>query len=515
MLAIAAAVELLFSPIRLGFLIFWFYLCMYLVQRFEFSPLISDRFKAWINLLMLVAAPFVLFALLLFAVIQKIQETGSTFVDAAVSTLANAVQNIKYPKFTGSRGGSSIILLDPTGRNINEIYGGQSTNDDTRQTVANAERLISDAVEMLASDILINPTEGFNYDVRFRIDGVLRPYTKIKPEIYGAVINSIKAISGMDISEKRRPQDGAFIAKVPHGTVSFRVASAGVLHGEKLSIRVLNQKLAPQTLPDIGMDERSCRIVRNILSKESGMIIICGPTGSGKSTTLYAMLREIDFNSKNVITIEDPVEYVLEGAGQIEVNPKADITFAKALRSILRQDPDVICVGEIRDEETASIALKAAQTGHLVLATLHSSSNNASLVRLLDLGISPLLMASGLDLLVSQRLIRKLCNNCKQPAHLSDAQRHAFEKKHIDVSGIYEAMGCSKCSHTGYKGRIGVFDLMVMDAAAKNRISTGNIAVINNDSDDQQMKTNLYRKAMMHVIAGITSIDEAKKVTSG
>jgi len=504
---------LLFSPTKLGVLVVWFYLCMYLVQRFEFSPLIGNRFKGWVNLGMLVAAPFILVVLLLIEILKKIKDSGVSFAEALISTLNSAVQSIKYTKLSGARGGSSIILLDPSGRNIKEIYG-DSGNDDAKQTVASAEKLIGDAIEMLASDILINPLGSSNYDVRFRIDGVLSPYTKLEPELYGAVVNSIKAISGMDISEKRRPQDGAFVAKVSHGTVSFRVASAGILHGEKLSIRVLNQKIAPQTLPEIGMDERACKVVRDIMGKETGMIIMCGPTGSGKSTTLYAMLREIDFYSKNVITIEDPVEYVLPGAGQIEVNPKADITFAKALRSILRQDPDVICVGEIRDEETASIALKAAQTGHLVFATLHSNSNSASLVRLMDLGISPLLMASGLDLLISQRLIRRLCNNCKRPAQLSDAQRAAFEKKHIDTSKIYEPNGCSKCSNTGYKGRIGVYDIMVIDAAMKSKISTGNIALVNNENPDEQMRANLHRQALRHVIAGITSIDEAKKVTS-
>lgn len=507
--------ELLFSPFKVGFLVLWFYLCMYLVQRFEFSPLINARIKPWANLLMLVAAPFVLLFALAIEVFRKVQDTGISLIDALLSALGNAVQSIKYTKLGGARGGASIILLDPSGRSLNEVYGGESKDDNAKETVAVAEKLIGDAVDLLASDILINPTENFNFDVRFRVDGMLRPYKKINPENYGAVVNSIKAISGMDIAEKRRPQDGAFIARVTDGTVSFRVASAGVLHGEKLSIRVLNQKLAPKTLPEIGMDERACQIVRNTLGKESGMIIICGPTGSGKSTTLYAMLREIDFYSRNVITIEDPVEYVLAGAGQIEVNPKADITFAKALRSILRQDPDVICVGEIRDDETASIALKAAQTGHMVLATLHSSSNNASLVRLMDLGISPLLMASGLDLLISQRLIRRLCDDCKKPAKLSDAQKRAFEKKRIDTSRIYAAVGCSKCNGSGYKGRIGVYDVMVVDGAMKNRISTGNITVMSNESDDEQMKTNLHRQAMRHVIAGITSIEESKKVTSG
>ncbi len=504
---------LFFSPIKLGVLVVWVYGCMYLVQRFEFSPLISNRFKGWVNLLMLVAAPFVLIVLLLFEVLKKIQETGISFAEAIKGALGSAVQSIKYTKLGGARGSSSIILLDPSGKNINEVYGGQG-NDDTKQTVASTEKLIGDAVELLASDILINPVEGFNYDVRFRIDGIMQPYTKLSPEIYGAVVNSIKAISSMDISEKRRPQDGAFVAKVPNGTVSFRVASAGVLHGEKLSIRVLNQNLAPKTLPEIGMDERACQAVRHVMGKDTGMIIMCGPTGSGKSTTLYAMLREIDFYAKNVITIEDPVEYVLPGAGQIEVNPKADITFAKALRSILRQDPDVICVGEIRDDETASIALKAAQTGHLVIATLHSNSNSASLVRLLDLGISPLLMASGLDLLVSQRLIRKLCDNCKRPANMSEAQRAAFQKKNIDTSRIYEPVGCSKCHNTGYKGRIGVFDIMVIDAAIKNKISTGDIAVITAEHSDEKMKATLNRQALRHVIAGVTSLDEARKVTS-
>jgi type II secretory ATPase GspE/PulE/Tfp pilus assembly ATPase PilB-like protein len=244
------------------------------------------------------------------------------------------------------------------------------------------------------------------------------------------------------------------------------------------------------------------------------MILLCGPTGSGKSTTLYAMLREIDFYTRNVITIEDPVEYVLNGAGQIEVNAKADITFAKALRSVLRQDPDIICVGEIRDEETASIALKASQTGHLVIATLHSSSNSATLVRLLDLGISPLLMASGLNLVISQRLVRKLCENCKAIASLSDAQIKALRQKNIDPADIYAPVGCNKCSGTGYKGRIGIFDPMVIDNEVKQKISEGKITVASTTKDDEQMRNNLQKQAMKLVIAGVTSLDEIKKISS-
>ena len=269
-----AETEWLFSPFKMAFLILWFYLCMYLIKRFEFSSLISGRLKAWMNILMLFAAPFVLFLAFTYAVCKKVEQTGITIVEAMVSTFGHAVKAIKYTKITGARGSSSIILLDPSGKSINEVYGGQSgKNSDARQTVAVAERLISDAVELLASDILINPAEDFEYDIRFRVDGVLRPYKRIGAQACAAVVNSIKAISGMDIAERRRPQDGAFVAKVPDGTISFRVASAGVLHGEKLSIRILNQKLAPQTLPEIGMDEQACQIVRNVLAKESGMIL--------------------------------------------------------------------------------------------------------------------------------------------------------------------------------------------------------------------------------------------------
>jgi len=513
-LKLLAVTGLLFNPFKIVFLIFWFYLCMFIVQRFEFSTLIGTRWKAWTNLLMLVAAPVVLFLAFAYTVFKKVEATGASIAEAAATTFGHAIKTIQRTAIGGARGSSSIILLDPSGKSINEIYGGQSKDSNAKKTIAVAERLIGDAVELLASDILINPTEDFQYDIRFRVDGILSPYKKIDSNICGALVNSIKAISGMDIAEKRRPQDGAFVAKVPDGTVSFRVASAGIMHGEKLSIRILNQKLAPQTLPEVGMDENTCKIVRNILNRESGMILICGPTGSGKSTTLYAMLREIDFYTKNVITIEDPVEYVLTGASQIEVNPKADITFAKSLRSILRQDPDVICVGEIRDEETAAISLKASQTGHMVIATLHSSSNSASLVRLLDLGISPLLMASGLNLVISQRLIRKLCNNCKTIARLSEAQINAFQQKNIDPSGIYAPLGCGKCSDTGYKGRIAVFDIMVIDNEVKNRISEGKITIAGSAKNDDQMKSNLQKQAMNLAFAGITSLDEVKKITS-
>jgi type II secretory ATPase GspE/PulE/Tfp pilus assembly ATPase PilB-like protein len=345
------------------------------------------------------------------------------------------------------------------------------------------------------------------------VDGVLRTEREIKAEICKAVINSIKAVSSMDISEKRRPQDGAFMAKKDDTNASFRVASAGVLNGEKLSIRILNQQASSFTLPEMEIVQKQYSIIQSAINKPSGMILICGPTGSGKTTTLYAMLNEIDRYTRNVITVEDPIEAMLPETSQIEINPKADITFAKALRSILRQDPDVICVGEIRDEETAEIALRAAQTGHLVLATIHCQSHAAALIRLLDLGVSPLLLSSGLNLLISQRLVRRLCEHCKRPAELSEGLIREFQSKHFEYDNMFDAIGCRRCNGTGYFGRIAVLDILSVTNEFKAAIAD-NKAIIDElkNKGDKKSRTNLRKEGLKKVSLGITSLDELKRV---
>jgi general secretion pathway protein E len=327
------------------------------------------------------------------------------------------------------------------------------------------------------------------------------------------VINSIKAVAGMDISERRRPQDGAFMAKKGASTASFRVASAGVLYGEKLSVRVLNKDAGSFTVTQVGYSKKQYAIVQSAIQKPAGMILVCGPTGSGKTTSLYAMLNEIDRFTRNVITVEDPIEAVLPEASQIEINEKADITFAKTLRSVLRQDPDVICVGEIRDEETAEIALRAAQTGHLVLATIHCDSNGTALIRLLDLGVSPLLLSAGLNLVVSQRLVRCLCKHCKQPAHLSDSQMDGLKKKGIDHSHVFEAVGCKHCEKTGYSGRTAIGDLMIVDDSLKAEIAKSESLIARLRTEGTHRGIVGLRKAgLKKVVAGITSLEELKRV---
>jgi type II secretory ATPase GspE/PulE/Tfp pilus assembly ATPase PilB-like protein len=413
---------------------------------------------------------------------------------------------------SGSKRQTTIKLLDSSGRSITEIYGhGKSKGD--RHILELTERIIADALGDRASDILIDPISESAYTVRFRVDGVLREVERIDSDQCQAVINSIKAVSGMDIAERRRPQDGAFIARRGDGTSSFRVASAGAVKGEKLSVRVLSQDAGEFTLHTIGLSEKQRVTCEQVVAKPAGMALMCGPTGSGKTTTLYAMLNHIDLFTRNVITVEDPIEYVLPNASQIEVNPKAGITFAKCLRSILRQDPDVICVGEIRDEETAEIALRASQTGHLVLATIHTNSNAAALVRLLDLGITPLLLSSGLDVLISQRLLRCLCSDCKVPASLGRSQIHELERKKVDHSNIFQASGCERCSETGYYGRTAIFDILVLDHKVKAGIANNPafIAEIKKEGD-KRGRSNLWKQGMKRVVSGITSLEELKRV---
>jgi len=508
-------VKLLFSPLRIVFLIFWFYLCMYLIQRFEFSPIIPKRLKGPMNVLMLLFGPFVLLVFVIAEALQRVQDHSISFFEAVKRALGKAVQVVDFSHFAGARGKSSIILLDSLGRNLFEVYGNAKNSKDDKNILEHTHRIISTAVEQLASDILIDPVSSDNYVVRYRIDGMLRTAEQVPFKQCVAVVNSIKAVSGMDISEKRRPQDGAFVAKAADSDISFRVASAGVLNGEKLSIRILNQAGMQFTLTDLGMDEKYQQLVKDAVTHQSGMILVCGPTGSGKSTSMQAMLREIDFYTRNVITIEDPIEYVLPQASQIEVNPRAGITFGGALRNILRQNPDVIFVGEIRDEETASMALGSSQTGHLVFATLHSSSNAAAVVRLMDLGVKPLLVSSAIDLIISQRLVRKLCPKCKAPADLTDAQLEKFRDKNVDIGRIMRPTGCRHCGDTGYKGRTAIFDIMRIDDEIKSQILSPDFSVSKfKNIGDEQYRTNLRKQGMKLALAGITSLEEVKRTTS-
>jgi type II secretory ATPase GspE/PulE/Tfp pilus assembly ATPase PilB-like protein len=502
-----------FNPIRLVFLVLWFYLCLYFIQLAQFSPLVPKKYKSIIYVISLFAGPVIFLFLLIVDTVKKSSKSDSSILEITKQQIEKIIENLRLIKPKIHKKDSMIKLLDSSGRSINEIYGHGSNKKQYSHILDITEQVIAKALEQRASDILIDPTSESIYKIRLRVDGVLRTTDEFKEEICKAVINSIKAVSGMDISEKRRPQDGAFIAKKGNTNASFRVASTGVLNGEKLSIRILNQQARTFTLADMGLTKKQYLMIQDAIKKPSGMILMCGPTGSGKTTTMYAMLNEIDRHTRNVITVEDPIEAMLSETSQIEINPKADITFAKALRSILRQDPDVICVGEIRDEETAEIALRASQTGHLVLATIHCQSNAAALIRLLDLGVSSLLLSSGLSLLVSQRLLRRLCKHCRKPAALNESLIREFESKKINYSNMFDANGCRHCDGTGYLGRIAVLDIMSITDEMKADIAD-NKAIIDElkNKGNKKSRTNLRKEGLKKVSSGITSLEELKRV---
>jgi len=507
-----AAISLLFNPIKLFFLIVWVYLCFYFIQRIQFSPLIPHKYKSVSYIITLFAGPIFWLILLIVDTSKKAVQTNVSILELFKQQIHNIIRSIQSRGFAHFKQEEGIQLLDSSGRSMDEIYGHGDKKREESKILDLTKDIISDAIEQRSSDILIDPTDDITYTIRLRIDGVLREVKQIKSVVCKAIINSIKAISGMDIAEKRRPQDGAFIAKKAGQTISFRVASAGVINGEKLSIRILNRNASTSNLIDIGITQKQYSVITDAISKPSGMILLCGPTGSGKTTTLYAMLNEIDRYTRNVITVEDPIEAVLPTASQIEINPKADITFAKSLRSILRQDPDVICVGEIRDEETAEIALRAAQTGHLVFATIHCDSNKTALVRLLDLGISPLLISSGLILLSSQRLLRRLCERCKVPAELSDGLIKEFKRIKLDYTNIFEAEGCKHCNETGYYDRIAVCDLLTITEQLKADINKIQLTSELETGNQVQIKSHLKSEGLKKVALGITSLEEIKRV---
>ena len=504
-----ASQPMAFSPVKLLALIVWVYLCLYVTQRIQFSPLVSEKNRPLAGVCSLFIGPVLVFILLIVDTVKKTSTSQLSLLET-VKEQAKNIRTVAFKKFTSQ---SSIQLLDSSGRSMSEIYGHDKNKHQDSQTLKLTEQIIYNALIDRASDILIDPKGTENYNIRYRVDGVLKLAYEIDSDVAKSVVSIVKAISGMDIAEKRRPQDGSFTAETKDQIVSFRGPAPGALNGEKLSIRVLNQNINDLKLTNLGISEKQLHIINQAMAKPSGMILICGPTGSGKTTTMYGMLNEIDLYTRNVITVEDPIECVIPNASQIEINSKADITFAKSLRSILRQDPDVICVGEIRDQETAEIALRASQTGHLVLATIHCNSNAAAIVRLIDLGISPIMMASGLSLIVSQRLLRKLCDNCKVPVKLSPARINECKRKGINYKNIYQPTGCVECDNTGYKGRIAICDILLVDGELKTAIGKNEMFISRlKEEGEQKGKSNLHKQGLKKVVAGISSLEELQRV---
>ena len=356
--------------------------------------------------------------------------------------------------------------------------------------------LLTQAAKDGASDIHIEPYERSS-SVRFRVDGSLREVVQPNKALHAALISRLKIMAELDIAEKRLPQDGRISLRIGGRAVDVRVSTLPAAHGERAVLRLLDKGEAKFSLESLGMAGDTLDRFAHQISQPHGILLVTGPTGSGKTTTLYASMARIDTATTNVLTVEDPIEYELPGIGQTQVNPKIDLTFAKALRAILRQDPDVIMIGEIRDFETAQIAIQASLTGHLVLATLHTNDAPSAVTRLTDMGVEPFLLSSSLLGVLAQRLVRKLCPHCKK----------------VDAQGHYHPVGCPECGHTGYKGRTGVYELMVADDKVRelihNRAAEADLFAAATAGGFRSMREDGQRLVEM----GITSAEEVVRVT--
>ena len=349
--------------------------------------------------------------------------------------------------------------------------------------------------------------------IRYRIDGTLYEKVTYSTRLLPAIVARVKIIGGMDIAEKRKPQDGRITQVVDRLEYDIRVSILPTVYGEKIVMRLTSKTALTREKSQLGLKTEELEQFDRILSNPHGILLVTGPTGSGKSTTLYTALSELNNSEVNIITVEDPVEANIDGINQIQVNNKADLTFASALRSILRQDPDIIMIGEIRDTETAQIAVQASITGHLVVSTLHTNSAASTVTRLEDMGIEPYLIADSTVGIIAQRLVRRLCPFCKKEKSSDEEERKLLGLEDKEDLVIYEPCGCNKCDNTGYKGRIGVYEIMEVTHDLKNVIAKGgNADEIKQIALNEGMRT-LRMSATQYVLDGITSISEMKKVS--
>ena len=374
------------------------------------------------------------------------------------------------------------------------------------------DSIIQNAVRARASDIHIEPFEKYQ-KIRYRIDGELKEVLRAPKETAGALTTRIKILASLNIAEKRIPQDGRILTSADGNPVDLRVSVLPTVHGEKVVIRILRRDNFLMGKENLGLGNDDMEKLKRIMSSPHGIILVTGPTGSGKSTTLYTILSDLNTDDKNIITVEDPVEYMMEGINQVNVNTKAGLTFAAGLRSILRQDPDIVMVGEIRDGETAEIAVRAAITGHLVLSTIHTNDAPSTVLRLVDMGMEPYLVASSLSGIIAQRLVRRICPSCKVEYKAND-----YEKKFLGFNKdsdirLYRGAGCNNCGNTGYKGRAAAFEILEIDREIREAIMS--------ETNSEELKQLCIRRGMKTlkeygaemVINGVTTVDELAKIS--
>ncbi len=430
---------------------------------------------------------------------------------ATETAIRNAID-----QYYGISGGVDEVIKQMNDAKKSSAMGAVSDRElaklaDNAPVVKLVNMIIMQAVKDKASDIHIEPDEKI-LRVRYRVDGILHEGPKPPKDLEAAIISRVKVLASMDIAERRKPQDGRIMLKMRGKEIDLRVSSFPTVYGENIVIRLLDKTSVMLGLAELGMDKETLKSFNTIIRKPFGIILVTGPTGSGKTTTLYASLSTINSQEKNIITIEDPVEYQIPMIRQTQINPKAGLTFASGLRSMLRQDPDIIMVGEIRDSETAEIATQAALTGHLVFSTLHTNDSAGAIIRLIDMGIEPFLVSDSVIAILAQRLVRIVCPKCKEKIAPTDEMLKDLELERSGNINIYRGKGCQKCKDTGYIGRAGLYELLVInDEIKKLIIEKASADKIKAKAIEAGMKT-LYDDGIAKALSGITSIEEVLRV---
>ncbi|WP_165310023.1 type II secretion system ATPase GspE [Vibrio ziniensis] len=384
-------------------------------------------------------------------------------------------------------------------------------SDDDAPIIKLINAMLSEAIKEGASDIHIETFEK-TLSIRFRVDGVLRDVLSPSRKLAPLLVSRVKVMAKLDIAEKRVPQDGRISLRIGGRAVDVRVSTMPSSHGERVVMRLLDKNATRLDLHSLGMTESIQDNFRHLIERPHGILLVTGPTGSGKSTTLYAGLQEINSNERNILTVEDPIEFDVDGIGQTQVNPKVDMTFARGLRAILRQDPDVVMVGEVRDLETAQIAVQASLTGHLVISTLHTNTAIGAVTRLRDMGIEPFLLSSSLLGVLAQRLVRTLCSDCKEAYEADDSQKKLLGVKKKQPLTLYRPVGCECCNQKGYRGRTGIHELLLVDETVQSLIhdEAGEQAI---EKYVREYTPSIRQDGLDKVLQGITSLEEVMRVT--
>lgn len=403
-----------------------------------------------------------------------------------------------------------IKNLDDLRKKINQIQSGQTSKL--------VEIMIAGALNLDASDIHLEPKEK-NTPLRYRLDGLLHQVVFLSNEIYNLVLPRIKLLSGMKLNVRDIAQDGRFTVEIDQTEIEIRASVIPGAYGENIVLRILNPKTISLNLDDLGFRQEDLKIIEEQLKKPIGLIISTGPSGSGKTTTLYAFVKKVTKPEIKIITLEDPIEYHLEGITQTQVEPEVGYTFANGLRAILRQDPDVILIGEIRDKETAEIAINASLTGHLVFSTLHTNDAAGTIPRFIDLGIKPGVLAASLSLIMAQRLVRRLCQNCKKEYKPTKEILEKIKKalkgvdnKAIERANFYQAKGCAQCNKTGYKGRIAILEMIIIDADVEKLITLSPSHAQVSEFSQKKGLLTMYQDGLLKVLSGITTLEELERV---